>query len=116
MVRTLVTGVVVIRVVAGRSPLFMRKQHHSIITGFVLLCVSLGGSSCGAPPDAAGRMKPVVVGVLYTRSRARALPGKDRLENYTSAIKDNGGSVVPLAQTLDDKATAARLASIAVLS
>ncbi len=93
----------------------MRRLHTSIVLGFVLICAPFSGSSFGAAPDVAGRNKPVVVGVLYTMSQAKALPGKDRLENYTGAIKENGGSVMLLAQTLDDKETAARLAMIDAL-
>ena len=94
---------------------YMRRLHNSIVLGFVLILAPFSGSNISAAPDVAGQIKPVVVGVLYTRSQAKALPGKDKLENYTSAIKENGGAVMLLAQTLDDKETASRLAMIDAL-
>ena len=93
----------------------MRRLHNSIVLGLVLIFAPFSGSSISAAPDVAGQIKPIVVGVLYTRSQAKALPGKDKLENYTSAIKENGGAVMLLAQTLDDKETASRLAMIDAL-
>ena len=93
----------------------MRNLLHSIILGLVLIWVPFSGSIYATPPDGAGRMKPVVVGVLYTISQVKELPAKDRLDNYTGAIKENGGSVVLLAQTLESNASAARLASIDAL-
>ncbi len=102
---------------AGLEPLDSEWWHYQLpgAKKYSLIEGSLPDPGVKASPRAVADSTKPVVGLLYTSSQAEAWPGTDILINYTSAIEENGGSVVILAQTLEPGETAARLASIDAL-